>query len=211
MSSKGKENVLYNFGGIPDGANPCAGLIMDAKGNLYGTTENGGGVGLGVVFKVSSKGKETVLYSFPGGTDGGNPCAGLIMDAKGNLYGTTSAGGASSWGVVFKLAPSGNRGWKETVLYSFTGGTDGGGPRAALIMDAKGNLYGTTAFGGASANGVVFKVNSQGEESVLYSFTGEPDGANPSSALIMDAKGNLYGTTENGGASNDGTVFKLTP
>jgi uncharacterized repeat protein (TIGR03803 family) len=131
--------ALHNFTGYPkDGAVPVAGLVVDAKGNLYGTTNKGGTSNFGTVFEVSTAGKETVLYSFIHGTDGATPFAGLVRDDKGNLYGT-ALGGTSGSGVVFKVA-----GKKETVLYSFTGGSDGSGPLAGLVMDAKGNLYGTT-------------------------------------------------------------------
>jgi uncharacterized repeat protein (TIGR03803 family) len=130
----------------------------------------------------------------------------LIRDSKGNLYGTTNGGGASGAGVVFKIDTSGN----ETVLYSFTGGADGDGPFAGVIRDSAGNLYGTTYGGGASGAGVVFKVDTSGSETVLYSFTGGADGANPFwVTLARDSKGNLYGTTQFGGASNAGLVFKV--
>jgi len=153
VTSKGKETVLHSFTG-EDGARPNAGLIFDAKENLYGTTDAGGGYGNGVVFKVSSKGKETVLHSFTG-EDGADPYARLIFDAKGNLYGTTYDGGAYGGGVVFKLSSKG----KETVLYSFTPKTSGGAyPYVGLIFDANGNLYGTTAFADSDTYGVVFKL-----------------------------------------------------
>jgi uncharacterized repeat protein (TIGR03803 family) len=161
----GKETVLYSFAGGFDGAFPYAGLVRDVAGNLYGTTVYGGisracPSGCGVVFKLDPTGKETVLHSFAGGADGGNPLAGLVRDTAGNLYGTTSYGGDLSGcggfgcGVVFKLDPTGT----ETVLYSFTGGPDGGHPWAGLVLDAAGNLYGTTYYGGASGQGVVFQL-----------------------------------------------------
>jgi len=150
---KGNETVFLNFNG-GDGATPYAGLIQDTVGNLYGTTLLGGASGAGVAFKLDPSGKETMLHTFTGGSDGALPYAGLVRDTTGNLYGTTYAGGASGWGVVFKLDPSGT----ETVLYSFTGGADGGSPYGDLIIDATGNLYGTTSVGGASNFGVVFKV-----------------------------------------------------
>ena len=178
-SSTTTETVLHSFTGYPsDGARPYAGLIADSAGNLYGTTVYGGassgvgGPGNGVAFKLAPDGTETVLYSFTGGSDGAEPYAGLILDSTGNLYGTTAGGGASDWGVVFKLAPDGT----ETVLYSFTGGSDGTGPYAGLILDSAGNLYGTTAGGGASDLGVVFKLAPDGTggytETVLHSFKG---------------------------------------
>ena len=147
----------------------------------------------------------SVLYSFSGSPDGANPAAGLVRDPAGNLYGTTPSGGSSNAGTVFKKDPSGS----ETVLYSFTGGSDGGYPYARLVMDSSGNLYGTTLGGGASYSGTVFKLDTSGIETVLYSFGGGNDGALPVAGLIMDSAGNLYGTTDAGGAANDGTVFKL--
>ena len=150
-----------------------------------------------------------MLYSFKGGTtDGANPVVSrLIRDSSGNFYGTTSGGGTSGKGVVFKLALTG----KETVLHNFKGGTtDGAVPSAGLIRDSAGDLYGTTLYGGASNKGVVFKLALTGKETVLHSFKGAPtDGENPASRLIRDSSGNFYGTTQAGGASNNGVVFKL--
>jgi len=224
VDSKGNETVLYSFcpngGNCTDGESPQAGLIHDTTGNLYGTTSGGGAKGAGTVFKLNPAGAETVLYSFAGGADGANPFAGLIRDEAGNLYGTTSSGGLSGQGTVFKVDPAGN----ETVLYSFTGGTDGGYPEAGLIRDGKGNLYGTTFFGGlaqppcSSFCGVVFKVDATGVETVLYSFTGGADGLNPAAGLMLGKAGDLYGTTGYGGDPDQscatgigcGVVFKLT-
>jgi uncharacterized repeat protein (TIGR03803 family) len=148
---------------------------------------------------------ETVIHSFTGGSDGALPIAGLILDASGDLYGTTANGGADDAGTVFKLTPTGT----ETVLYPFTGGSDGAYPQAGLIADGSGNLYGTTNSGGESGNGTVFQLTPTGAETVLYSFTGSGDGANPTAGLVADGSGNLYGTT-NSGAGTYGTVFKLT-
>jgi uncharacterized repeat protein (TIGR03803 family) len=158
-----------------------------------------------VVFKLDSTGHETVLHSFKG-PGGANPHGGLRRDSEGNLYGATESGGASNYGVVFKLDSSGH----ETLLYSFAGPpADGGSSGAGLVRDSAGNLYGTTGFGGAvRRDGVVFKVDSTGHETVLHSFAG-PDGANPQAGLVRDSAGNLYGVTPNGGASNRGVVFKL--
>jgi uncharacterized repeat protein (TIGR03803 family) len=206
--------VLNTFTGA-NGANPQAGLIRDSKGNLYSTTPSGY-TGAGIVFKLapSSSGyTESLLYGFMGADDGGNPIAGLVQDSSGNLYGTTVRGGSSGDGTVFKLAPS-SSGYTESVLYSFTGGSDGAYPDASLILDAAGSLYGTTPNGGSSGNGTVFKLapSSSGyTESVLYSFSGGSDGAYPYASLILDAAGSLYGTTTRGGASQDGVVFKLSP
>jgi len=202
--------TLYNFTGGSDGATPDGSLVRDAAGNLYGTTE-AGGLGYGVVFKLSKKGKETVLYTFTGGADGANPFAGLVRDAAGNLYGTTANGGASGYGTVFMV----NKKGKETVLYSFMAGADGCYPYGGLLRDKAGNLYGTTEVCGASGVGTVFKLTKDGKESILHSFAGPPsDGEFPSfTTLLMDAKGNLYGVTEQGGSGECsggcGVVYKL--
>jgi uncharacterized repeat protein (TIGR03803 family) len=201
---------LYQFVGGSGGANPIAGLVPDAAGNLYGTTSAGGVIGgtckilggCGVVFKLDTSGTETVLYRFTGLADGTYPLAGLVLDAAGNLYGTTSGGGVvagtcNGCGVVFKLDTAGT----ETVLHSFTGSPDGDSPRAGLVRDAAGNLYGTTLGGGTSNLGTVFKLDPAGTETVLHSFSG-PDGSAPTAGLVLDAAGNLYGTTS-------GTAFKL--
>ena len=160
----GHETLLYSFTGGADGSSPNR-LTLDSSGNLYGTTTNGGGAAnAGVVFKLDPSGHETVLYTFTGLADGGNPFGGVVRDSAGNLYGVTSSGGgASSTGVVYKIDPMG----RETVLYSFKGGSDGAYPNP-VILDAAGNLYGTTTNGGGAANaGVVFKVDPAGNESVL--------------------------------------------
>ena len=213
----GKEKVLWNFTGT-DGSLPQAGLILDKNGNLYGTTVEGGANGDGTVFEVAPNGAETVLYSFgsaANGTDGFSPLAGLMMDKKGALYGTTNEGGTSTncggggCGTVFRLAPHG-KSWTETVLYSFTNGTDGAFPTANLIEDKSGNLYGTTYTGGAGGDGIVFKLAPGGTETLLHTFAGT-DGAQPEAGLIMDKKGNLYGTTLMGGANTYGAVFKVAP
>jgi uncharacterized repeat protein (TIGR03803 family) len=199
------EIVLHSFTGNPDGALPDAGVAFDAKGNMYGTTREGGSSNGGTVFRVTPAGKEIVLYSF-GGSKGAavEPRGGVVLDAIGNMYGTTVAGGASRMGTVFKVTPSG----KGSILYSFEGGTDGGSPLGGLALDPKpGNLYGTTKYGGAFGNGTVFKVTRSGKETVLYSFTGGTDGTNPESGVILDAKGNVYGTTDLG----TDLVFKVTP
>jgi uncharacterized repeat protein (TIGR03803 family) len=210
IDATGSETVLYSFTGTSgDGADPMAGLVRDAAGNLYGTTANGGTSELGTVFKVDKTGRETVLHSFTGyPTDGAHPWAGLLRDAAGNLYGTTYGGGTLDYGTVFKLDTTG----KETVFYSFQGyPEDGSFPQASLVQDATGNLYGTTTQGGTSdpLGGTVFKLDVAGQEVVLYSFTGGTDGADPIAGLLRDASGNLYGTTYTAGASHYGTVFKV--
>jgi uncharacterized repeat protein (TIGR03803 family) len=213
--------VLHSFTGGAEGVQQIASLIQDAQGNLYSTTVSGGAYGHGSVFILSPSGglglmnyTEKVLYSFTGGADGDQPIASLIQDAQGNLYGTTDLGGDHGNGTVFVVSPSGTKGqmnYTEKVLYSFTGGADGGGPTASLIQDAKGNLYGTTYSGGAYGNGTVLVVSRSGAETVLYSFTGGVDGGPPNGSLIRDAQGNLYGTTVTGGAYGGGTVFKTSP
>ena len=235
------ETVLYTFTGGSDGGVPYAGLTFDSKGNLYGTTSHGGDTsgsncsgigGCGVVFELSPPSvgggpwTETVLCTFTGGSDGGVPYAGLIFDAGGNLYGTTSGGGSSTYGVVFELSPpSGGSPWNETVLYAFTGVDDGESPLASLIFDSKGNLYGI-AFGGKAGYGVAFELTPPSggsgpwNEAVLYTFHSRSDGAYPYAGLIFDSKGNLYGTTSNGGDTSGsnckatrgcGVVFELSP
>jgi uncharacterized repeat protein (TIGR03803 family) len=228
------ETVLQTFdvinGNLPNGSVPQAGLIADVAGNLYGTTSVGGAYDSGVVFELSpaigkKRWTETVLYSFGmnGLYDlGGNPAAGLVADGAGNLYGTTPNGGAGGSGVVFELSPParGKSAWAPTVLYSFNvfGVTndDGQNPAAALIFDGAGNLYGTTKAGGLYNDGVVFRLSpppkgqSTWTETVLQSFD-RANGENPYAGLIADRAGNLYGTTENGGANGDGVVFELSP
>jgi uncharacterized repeat protein (TIGR03803 family) len=169
------------------------------------------------VTSTGAAAEEKVLHSFnSNGTDGIHPQAGLIFDAAGNLYGTTSQGGSSSAGMVFELTPAGGGTWTEKVLYSFHGGADGSSPRAGLIFDAAGNLYGTTYNGGTTFAGTVFELTPTGggtwTEKVLLSFGNDVDGSNPQGELIFDGAGNLYATTKNGGGPNDaGTVFELTP
>ena len=223
VTPAGNEKVLHSFcpakSGCADGKDPQGRLVRDAKGNLYGTTPYGGANGFGVVFEISPAGKETVLYSFcpanSGCADGEFPAAGVIRDANGNLYGTTTIGGANGFGVVFEVTPAGN----EKVLHSFcpakSGCADGKSPQAGLVRDAKGNLYGTTPFGGANGFGVVFEVTPVGKEKVLYSFcpakSGCADGNGPIGGLARDGKGNLYGTTGGGGTNGFGAVFEVSP
>jgi uncharacterized repeat protein (TIGR03803 family) len=233
IDSAGNETALYSFNGQPDGANPLAGLVEDAAGNLYGTTCGGGATGNGTIFKVDSSGKETVLYSFAGQPDGSCPGAGLVLDAAGNLYGTTTNGGVSNAGAIFKLDTTG----KETVVYSFTGQADGKSPQD-LLRDSAGNLYGTAnrggvvnctgPRGGTIGCGTIFKLDTTETFTVLYSFQGwnpTRDGGLPVGALVADAAGNLYGATEYGGSGGCvvgspggktttvgcGTVFKIDP
>ena len=204
LDTAGRETVLYSFGGGADGWDPYAGVIRDSAGNLYGTTFAGGTAGKGVVYKLDTPGHETVLYSFTGGSDGGNPYAGVIRDSAGNLYGTTGFGGTAGSGVVYEVDAAGH----YTMLYAFTGGADGNIP-AGVVRDSAGNLYGTTYEGGTANQGVVYKLDTSGHQTVLYNFTGVADGSLPQSGVIADAAGNLYGTTAQGGTTNAGVVYKL--
>jgi len=218
------EKVLYSFSGSPDGADPHTGLTFDSSGNAYGTSVLGGANGFGTVFELtpSSGGNwtESVLYSFAGGSDGMYPYGGVVFDKSGNLYGTTVGGGTGSscdggCGTVFKLSPSGS-GWNESVIYSFAGGNDGFGPGGPLILDKKGNLYGTTPDGGTHSDGTVYTLvhgkNGQWTEKVIHSFAGGKDGATGSlGPLLLDKASNLYGVTETQGASGYGTAYKLSP
>ncbi len=230
------ETVLHSFGNGTDGAYPDGGLVFDAAGNLYGTTSEGGtyscfgGAGCGTVFELTPTAgggwAEQVLYSFGSGTDGTAPDGGLVFDAAGDLYGATSEGGTYSCfddngcGTVFELTPAAGGSWTEQVLHNFKGGTDGYQPAAGLIFDAAGNLYGTTAGGGIAGGGTAFELtlteDGSWTEQVLHGFGSGTDGAVPYAALVFDAAGNLYGTTYHGGTNNScvytgcGTVFELT-
>lgn len=213
--------VLHNFFGTPkDGGGVYAGLVQDAAGNLYSTTEYGG-TGPGTVFKVTQAGKETLPLKFTGTRTGTHPYGQLVQDAAGNFYGTTYFGGdlscgshGNACGTVFQLSKSG----KETVQYKFTGGTaDGCHPQGGLVRDKAGNLYGTTYGCGTSGLGTVFKLDTTGKETVLHSFGGEPsDGANPQfTSLLLDTDGDLYGVTPIGGSANAcnngcGTLYELS-
>lgn len=213
VNPSGRETMLHTFTGGSDGGSPFAGVIRDSAGNLYGTAWGGGAANHGVIYKLDASGNFTVLHNFTGGPDGGRPYASLIQDSAGNLYGTTFAGGADNQGVVFKVNTSGHL----TVLHSFTGGpagADGAYPFAGLSGDAAGNLYGTTEYGGTAGQGTVFKVDTTGNETVLYNFTAGADGGQPKARVILDTQGNLYGTTLIGGAPSHtwaGVVFKLDP
>jgi uncharacterized repeat protein (TIGR03803 family) len=223
--------TLYGRGGY----NPEGNLILDAEGNLYGTTVYGGSLNLGTVFElVPARGgswKEKVLYSFGSyDSDGVLPYAGVTFDAAGNLYGTTVRGGTeclgSGCGTVFELSPTAGGGWKEKILYRFQlNGVDGISPIGGVVLDTAGNLYGTASQGGGPqcvgddggpGCGTVFKLtpNADGSwtQTVIYAFGGSSsDGIYPYSGLVFDKAGNLYGTTYEGGTSYQGTVFELTP
>jgi uncharacterized repeat protein (TIGR03803 family) len=208
LGATGTDTVLYRFTGAADGDQPQSGLVSDELRNLYGTTVMGGVSNCGTVFRINRSGAESVLHSFGCAADGQFPYAGLARVSN-LFYGTTGGDGFHSFGTVFKMTLTGT----ETVFYRFKGGGDGAQPMSPLIVDAEDNLYGTTYLGGLG-KGTVFKVNKFGSETVLYRFTGVDggaDGENPLGGVVRDASGNLYGTTENGGAFNSGTVFKLEP
>jgi uncharacterized repeat protein (TIGR03803 family) len=220
------EHVLHRFGSANDGRNPHGGLVADRTGDLYGTTVSGGKYSAGTVYEVSRSGAETVLYDFSGGEDGGLPTAGLTIDRVGRLYGTTEYGGHFSYycqdgcGAVFEISPSAASGgsWKYSVIHEFVGGDPGDGalPVASLLLDRKGNLYGTTFVGQAYGGGTAFELtrtrHKSWTENVLYRFPAYlGDAANPQAGLVSDAAGNLYATSQNGGATYKGDAFKLIP
>lgn len=238
------ETIIWTFDDGPDGGNPRGNLIMDAAGNLYGVTILGGyrnkvcnsGSGCGVVYELSpgsSGWTQTVLYTFLNAGDGNEPYGPLAMDASGNLYGATEFGGTTSCGnqsnpcgLIFELSPSGSGTWTETVLHNFTGGNDGQNPFAGVVLDAAGNVYGSASGGNpalckvANACSVVFKLSNTSsgwKETVLHNFTDGRDGGTVSGPLTLDAQGNLYGTSSLGGsttcgfANGCGVVFKLSP
>jgi uncharacterized repeat protein (TIGR03803 family) len=228
------ETVIYNFGGAAgDGSYPIQSLALDVHGSLYGTTEGGGAHNLGTIFKLTPSSKsptgwsETILHSFKGGSsDGASPNGAVVIDATGAVYGTTQSGGEGGLGTVFKLTPpaSGKTVWTQTVLHSFEGGNDGATPQAGVVIGANGVLYGTTYAGGGGGTcsagcGVVFDLVPRADashlsykETVLHAFTGgADDGRGSDAALSFGASGALFGTTQNGGSNDAGTVFELIP
>jgi uncharacterized repeat protein (TIGR03803 family) len=222
------EGVLYGFRSNRGGTTALAGPILDRAGNLYGTTEKGGTAcppsGCGTVYKLEpglGGWKHTILHNFGSFQyDGEGASVGqLALDGAGNLYGTTFAGGkntcSTGCGTVFRLTPESNGRWRETILYNFRNGASGNGPGAGVVVDKAGNLYGTTLYGGGQCRcGIVYKlappVKGHWKYTVLHTFAGT-DGAQPDANLILDDKGNLYGTTPGGGSSGSGVVFEVTP
>ena len=212
--------VLHKFTGT-DGKYPeDALLIFDAVGNLYGTTATGGAHGNGNVFELTpnSDGSwtESVLYSFAGGHDPSDVRAEVIFGAEGNLYATSVSGGDYGEGTIFKLTSNSDGTWSESVIHSFTGGSDGAWAIGGVIIDAAGNLYGTTGLGGAWGGGVVFKLTPSSDgtwtESVLHSFTSTEGGYLDHGSLIFDTAGNLYGETSHFlWGPGQGTIFELMP
>lgn len=221
---------IYSFAGDNDGENPIAGVRIGSDGSLYGTTSRGGSGygncqnGCGTVYSLRPPASacktalcpwtETVLYRFQGSPDAGTPLSSVTFDNAGNIYGTTAGGGSHGRGTVYEMTPTG-QGWKETILYSFTSTPpDGSGVWSGVVLDKAGNLYGTSAGGGAYGYGMVYELTPSGSgwtENVLYSFQGGSDGADPYAGLVFDTAGNLYGATTQWGDYLGGTVFELNP
>jgi uncharacterized repeat protein (TIGR03803 family) len=162
QGAKWTEAVLYSFQGGTDGAHPLGGVAFDGNGDLYGTTEDGGTAGAGTVFKLTpnpdGSWTESVLYSFSGGGDAASPFGPVTLDNAGNPYGTAQSGGAYGHGAIFKLSPTDGGQWIETIVHSFTGGSDGDTPSGEMVFDKAGNLYGTAQSGGAYQGGVAFEI-----------------------------------------------------
>jgi uncharacterized repeat protein (TIGR03803 family) len=208
VTTSGIEKVLHTFSGGSDGEYPYAAVLRDREGNLYGATNSGGNSEQGgVVYKIDNAGKETILHAFAGGTsDGCNPFQGLIMDSKGNLYGTTNGCGAYNGGTVFKLTLAGN----ETVLHSFAEGSQ---PSyyGHLLMDKAGDIYGVLQVGGSSNDGVLYELGAKGKFTVLHNFAGGPsDGQYSSGSVAGDEAENLYGITYKGGTHDLGVVWEVS-
>ncbi|MBA3915386.1 MAG: hypothetical protein H0X25_16340, partial [Acidobacteriales bacterium] len=212
------ESILYRFSPSEGGLQLSGSLVLDAAGNFYSTTNESTGL-LGSIFQLSAASgqwADTIVHTFTGGSDGSYLNAPLLVDQAGNIYGTTLEGGPANHGLVFEFMPAGGNQWTETILYSFSGGSDGGAPRTGLTTDRSGNLYGGTAAGGTgcggSGCGVIFKLtpgsNGQYSESVLYDFRNMSVAPN---GLTLNAQGNIYGSTFAGGTCYQcGTVFELS-
>ncbi|MBV9693174.1 MAG: hypothetical protein JO261_05695, partial [Alphaproteobacteria bacterium] len=211
----GSETVLHAFTGGADGYAPTGGVVADGAGNLYGNTLFGGatacGEGCGTIYRIAPDGTETILHTFTGSADdGAYPLGTLLIDRKGNIYGTTSKGGsAQDYGTVFGLSKNG----AEKILYVFQGGSDGEYPEAGLVRDRTGNLFGTTASGGSYQGGTAFKLAPDGTETILHSFsTLDSDMPLPGGgALVLDGHGNLFGTCVGTHSGSRGIVFELLP
>ncbi len=210
VTPAGVLTTLYSFDGLTQGGGPAAALVQGSNGSFYGTTQQGGTNGFGTVFQITPAGTLTTLYSFSGGTDGLFPGV-LVQGSDGSFYGTTQQGGSRGFGTVFQITPAG----VLTTLYSFSGGTDGSSPAATLVQSGNGNFYGTTQQGGANGLGTLFQITSSGGATtlykILYSFSGDTDGSSPAAALVQGSDGNFYGTTQQGGSGQGGTVFQMTP
>ena len=213
LSPSGVEQVLHDFSGSIDGGTRPVGLTADNAGNLYGATTDGGSYSMGTVFKITPAGVYSVLHNF-GATaaDGTYPVAVPILDAAGNLYGTTEYGGSGGYGTIYKLTPAG----QLTILHTFGfNRVDGNQPNSSLTLDSEGNLYGVTPYGGSTYGGTLFEVTASGSYSILYNFEYNGNGASitpffPFSNLTFDASGNLYGASQGGGATHNGTVYKAS-
>jgi len=213
ITQDGREKVLHRFsGGDAAGYGPWGGVTGDASGNLYGTTSQGGALRGGTIFKLAPDGTMTVVHAFDTNRNSGDasaPWGSLAMDAGGNLYGTSQRGGAAGGGALFKVAPDGT----ESIVYSFGSERgDGTPPNGGVLIDAAGNFYATTTSGGFYGYGTIYRIAPDRSAVLLHSFSRYPDGGQPNGGLVADAKGNLYGTTYQGGNTNNcGTVFELSP
>ena len=216
----GTVNVIYSFAGDEDGEYADTDLETDSAGNIYGTTVLGGDFGGGTVFQLSPTPNgwvHTVLYSFTGGADGGEPYKGVTLDRDGNLYGTAVTGGSGNCeggcGVTYRLTNSGGT-WTQTVIHAFTGGDDGSGPGARVTVDRSGNVYGMTPTGGANGLGTIYKIHPHRgtwEFQVIHTFTGGADGGSGSAGRMILGHGRLFGAATTGGTYGSGVVFELTP
>jgi uncharacterized repeat protein (TIGR03803 family) len=207
IDAAGNEGQLHAFGGYPDGQQPVSGIVRDAVGNLYGSTQFGGPYGGGTIFKIAPNGGFLTLYGFGAvNLDGLWPASSVTLDAEGNVYGTTYAGGAGGYGTVFKVTPAGI----ESSLYNFSNP----GPIypyfCGVTLDHAGNIYGVTAGGGTYGLGTIYKLDPSGNLTILHNFSG-PDGKVPYGNLALDPSGNLYGTTSQGGKFGGGVIFRIKP
>src|SRR5215475_12288748 len=210
--------LIYSFGGASDGEYTDTELVMDSTGNLYGSSVQGGTFGGGTVFQITPAGVHTVLYNFTGGADGGEPYKGVTLDSHGNLYGTAVTGGGGGCeggcGVLYKLTKTGST-WTQSVIHTFTGGTDGSGPGSPVAIDKQGNIYGTTPTGGANGVGVVYQMKPNGSGwtfKVIHAFTGGTDGSGGSAGrFFIDTAGNLFNVCTTGGAQGFGVVYEISP
>jgi uncharacterized repeat protein (TIGR03803 family) len=220
VTPAGVHTVLYSFTGGTDGGEPYKGVTLGADGNLYGTAVTGGGGscegGCGVVFKLTNSGgtwTQSVIHTFQG-SDGSGPGSPVSFDRHGNIYGTTPTGGTYSVGVIYQLEPNSAGGWSFHVIHEFTGGADGaGGSAGRLLVDTAGRLYGVCTVGGVNGFGTVYTLgrpHGQWEFTTIYAFKDSPDGGEPYGGLVFDRFGNLYGTTYYAGTNDAGTVYELT-
>jgi uncharacterized repeat protein (TIGR03803 family) len=205
VSTNGAFNLLHPFTGGADGAFSDAALVQGADGNFYGVASGGGAQRSGTVFRLAADGTVTSVYSFTGGNDGYSPDAALVQGNDGSFYGVTSYGGTNLNGTLFRITTNG----VLTTLHAFAGGSDGATAYGSLLQLPDGNLYGTTAYGGAYNDGTVFRITPDGTLTILAWFDGY-NGANPESALVQGSGGALYGTTLSGGVNGNGTIFRVT-